>query len=113
MARAYLQLTLTQARALRSRLNTALGYPRTPTAADRVGGGTHTPLDEARTLHAVAIEDHPSDATKALVVMRDLPTNRLNAGERAALLDARPAEFVRAAPLADAKLEAPAEEEKL
>ena len=113
MARAYLSLTLTQARALRTRLNTALGYPRTPTAADRVGGGVHTPLDEARTLHAVAIEDHPSDATKALVVMRDLPTNRLNAGERAALLAERPAEFVRATPLADAKLEAPVAEEKL
>jgi hypothetical protein len=110
MARQFLALTRLQALALRARLNTALGYPRTPTAADRVGGGTHTPLDEARTLHAVAIEDHPSDATRALVVLRNMPSNRLNAGERAALLDARPVEFVRDAPLADAKLEAPAEE---
>jgi len=106
MARAYLALTKLQALALRTRLNTALGYPRTPTAADRVGGGTHTPLDEARTLHAVAIEDHPSDATRALVVMRDLPLARLNAGERAALLASRPAEFVRDAlvALAEEKL---------
>lgn len=112
MARQYLPLTRAQALALRTRLNTALGFPRTPTAADRVGGGTHTPFDEARTLHAVAIEDHPTDATKALVVMRDLPTNRLNAGERAALLTERPVEFVREA-LADAKREAPVAEEKL
>lgn len=109
MARQFLALTRAQALALRARLNASLGYPRTPTAADRVGGGTHTPLDEARTLHAVAIEDHPSDPTRALVVMRDLPLARLSAGERTALLDARPVEFVREAPLADAKLEAPKE----
>lgn len=103
MARQFLALTRAQALALRARLNASLGYPRTPTAADRVGGGTHTPLDEAVTQHAVAIEDHPSDPTRALVVMRDLPSNRLNAGERAALLADRPAEFVKTA------LEAPKE----
>lgn len=103
MARQYLPLTRLQALALRARLNAALGYPRTPTAADRVGGGTHTPLDEARTLHAVAIEDHPTDPAQVLVVMRDLPLARLNAGERAALLAERPVEFVKTA------LEAPKE----
>lgn len=97
MARQFLALTRAQALVLRVRLNAALGYPRTPTAADRVGGGTHTPLDEAVTLHAVAIEDHPTDATRALVVMRDLPLARLNAGERAALLADRPVEFIKAA----------------
>lgn len=100
MARAYLALTRLAALALRTRLDGALGFPRTPTAADRRGGGVHTPLAEAVTAHAVAIEDHPTDATKALVVMRDMPTNRLNAGERSALLVERPAEFVRVAPLA-------------
>lgn len=112
MARQFIPLTKLQALALRTRLDAALGFPRTPTAADRVGGGVHTPFADAITQHAVAIEDHPTDATRALVVMRNMPTNRLNAGERAALLDARPAEFVRDAPLADAKLEAPAEEKR-
>lgn len=103
MARQYLALTRLQALALRARLNTALGFPRTPTAVDRVGGGTHTPLADARTLHAVAIEDHPTDPAQVLVVMRDLPLARLNAGERAALLAERPVEFVKTA------LEAPKE----
>ncbi len=110
MARAYLPLSRLAALALRTRLNAALGFPRTPTAADRRGGGVHTPLAEAVTQHAVVIEEHPTDGAKALVVMRDLPLARLSAGERAALLDARPVEFVREAPLmtvadeADAKL---------
>lgn len=106
MARQFLSLTRAQALVLRARLNAALGYPRTPTASDRVGGGTHTPLAEAVTQHAIAIEDHPTDATRALVVMRDLPLARLNAGERAALLDARPVEFVRK-PIAEAQAEKP------
>ena len=36
--------TATQARAVVSRINTALGYPRVATEADRVGGGIHAPL---------------------------------------------------------------------
>lgn len=98
MARQYLALTRLQAIALRARLNLALGFPRTPTAADRIGGGVFTPLDEAVTQHAVGIEDHPTDADAKLVVLRDIPSARLNAGEKAALLADRPAAFVRSAP---------------
>ena len=36
--------TATQARAAIARINTALGYPRVATEADRVGGGVHVPL---------------------------------------------------------------------
>ena len=95
---AYLQLTRAQALALRARLNTALGYPRTPTEADRVGGGAFTPLDEAVTQHAVAIEDHPTDTDTKLVVLRAALVARLNAGEKTALLADRPAAFVKQAP---------------
>ena len=54
----------------------------------------------------MAIEDHPTDPEAKLVVMRDLPSNRLSAGERAALLVERPAEFVREA-LAEVQAEKP------
>lgn len=93
MSRAYLPASREEALALRARLNSALGYPRTPVEEDRRGGGVHTPLAEARTLHAVAIEEHPTDKTLALVVLRGVPLARLRTAERAALLTERPEEY--------------------
>ena len=40
--------TQTQCRNAVARLNTALGYPRTATDADRLGGGVHVPLAEVQ-----------------------------------------------------------------
>lgn len=41
--------TAVQARAAIARINTALGYPRAASEADRVGGGIHAPLALAGT----------------------------------------------------------------
>lgn len=66
--RALAGLTAAQAAALAARVDAALGYPRTPTDADRRGDGVHAPLAQARTLrHADALQ-HPSRAEWAYPV---------------------------------------------
>jgi len=49
--------TKAQAAALRARLRSALGLPRTAVESDRVGGGIHTPLEQCVTLEAVSYDE--------------------------------------------------------
>ncbi len=72
--------TKAQADALRARLRAALGLPRIPTEADRVGGGIHVPLADAATTEAV---EYDEDAGEVLVP--DELEARLTGPERAAL----------------------------
>lgn len=62
-----LPLSRAQKTALRTKLNAALGLPKTATEADRVGGGIHVPLERCVTLEAVEIIDLADDTSEALV----------------------------------------------
>lgn len=88
--------TITQARAIRVRLDTALGFPRAAQESDRVGGGRHVPLDRAGTTTAVRFR-RLQGTTDVLVRVPDAWTARLTAAQRA--LEVDPATIARDAVL--------------
>lgn len=65
---------------LRARLVAAMGLPRVPTEADRVGGGIHVPFALAATTEAVEYDETTGEA----IVPAELEA-MLTVGERAAL----------------------------
>ena len=81
-----IRCTLTQARAIRTRLDTALGYPRAAQESDRVGGGRHVPLDRAGTTTALRFR-RLAGTTDVLVRVPDAWAARLTAAQRALEID--------------------------
>lgn len=91
-----IRCTITQARAIRARLDTALGFPRPAQESDRIGGGRHVPLDRAGSTTAVHIR-RLRGSTDVLVRVPREWASRLTAAQRA--LEVDPATIARDAVL--------------
>lgn len=73
---------LKTAQDLIAKVDGALGFPITPTEADRRGGGIHVPFEQARTLTSATTRTNPTTQQLA-VVLETKNINRLSNTERA------------------------------